>query len=70
MRLRTCDSKSTTWVAPADLSHLLLPGGYPGDDFTAHLAKQLLDRFGIDHVTVQIETDPAYPYAIASDEVL
>ena len=37
--------------------HVLMPGGYPGDAFTAGLAASLKQRFGIDHSTVQIETD-------------
>lgn len=41
--------------------HLLLPGGYPGDAYTARLAGALHDRFGIDHTTVQIETDAGVP---------
>lgn len=38
--------------------HLLMPGGYPGDAYTANLAAALKQRFGIDHATVQVETDP------------
>ena len=41
--------------------HLLVPAGYPGDAFTAQLAASLKGRFGIDHATVQIETDAATP---------
>lgn len=41
--------------------HLLVPGGYPGDAFTANLAATLKQRFDIDHATIQIETDPATP---------
>ncbi len=37
--------------------HLLVPSGYPGDAFTAGLSAALKDRFGIDHATIQIETD-------------
>lgn len=39
-------------------AHLLVPEGYPGDEFTATLATALKERFGIDHATIQIETDP------------
>ncbi|MES2095940.1 MAG: cation diffusion facilitator family transporter [Pseudomonadota bacterium] len=38
--------------------HLLLPDGYPGDAFVADTAAALKERFGIDHATIQIETDP------------
>jgi cobalt-zinc-cadmium efflux system protein len=37
--------------------HLVLPAGYPGDAFSAGLAERLHDRFGIEHTTIQIETD-------------
>lgn len=36
-------------------AHLVVPGGIPGDAFHACLAKELHDRFGIEHVTVQVE---------------
>ena len=39
--------------------HLLIPAGYPGDAFTAEIAAALKKRFGVGHVTIQIETDPA-----------
>ena len=39
--------------------HLLVPGVYPGDRFTVEIAGGLKSRFGIDHATIQIETDPA-----------
>ena len=38
--------------------HLLVPEGYPGDAFTVEIVKSLKERFGIDHATIQIETDP------------
>ena len=37
-------------------AHLVLPNGYPGDGFTASVAHDLMDRFGIGHTTIQIET--------------
>ncbi|MDO6415852.1 cation diffusion facilitator family transporter [Sphingomonas sp. BIUV-7] len=37
--------------------HLILPTGYPGDAFAAGLADRLQHKFGIDHTTIQIETD-------------
>lgn len=39
--------------------HLVMPGGQPGDDAMARFAKGLLDRFGIQHVTIQVETHGA-----------
>ena len=38
--------------------HLLMPTGYPGDAFCADIARQMKERFGIGHTTIQIETDP------------
>lgn len=37
--------------------HLLVPSGYPGDGFTVEIASALKRRFGIDHATIQIETN-------------
>ena len=41
-------------------AHLTIPGGHPGDPFLADAQRQLHDRFGIGHVTLQIElgSDP------------
>ena len=36
--------------------HLVLPQGYPGDDFADGIAGALRDRFGVGHTTIQIET--------------
>src|SRR5262249_18155542 len=35
--------------------HLIMPHGHPGDDFTHRAARDLHDRFGIGHATLQIE---------------
>ena len=51
-------------------AHLLTPGGYPGDPFAAKVAAELKETFGIGHVTLQIETDPATPCALESDHVV
>lgn len=37
-------------------AHLYMPGGHPGDRFLIELQERLLHDFGIDHITVQIET--------------
>ena len=50
--------------------HLLVPGGYPGDAYTAKVAGALKEKFGIDHATVQIETDPATPCELESDKTV
>jgi cobalt-zinc-cadmium efflux system protein len=39
-------------------AHLVMPSGHPGDAFLMTTAAGLQQRFGIGHVTVQIETDP------------
>ena len=37
--------------------HLVMPDGQPDGDFLCHIAKALHDRLGIDHTTIQIESD-------------
>ena len=37
--------------------HLLMPAGYPGDQFSVDVAARLKELFEIDHATIQIETD-------------
>lgn len=37
--------------------HCLMPAGHPGDQVLADLAQQLHARFGIGHVTIQVEVD-------------
>ncbi len=44
---------STTEIALT--AHLIMPGGHPGDQFMAQIAKELHDYFGIEHPTIQIE---------------
>jgi cobalt-zinc-cadmium efflux system protein len=44
---------STTEVALT--CHLVMPDGHPGDEFILQAAKNLHDRFGIGHATIQIE---------------
>lgn len=36
-------------------AHLVVPGGYPGDDFFQRARQEMHTRFGIDHLTLQIE---------------
>ena len=36
-------------------AHLLIPGGHPGDAFLGDARRRLRDRFGIGHVTLQVE---------------
>jgi cobalt-zinc-cadmium efflux system protein len=37
-------------------AHLVMPGGYPGNEFYKRAAHDLRERFGIAHPTLQIET--------------
>lgn len=39
-------------------AHLVMPTGHPGDAFLADVAKDLAQKFGVVHPTLQIETDP------------
>ena len=77
--LRSCDGvqalhdlhvwpMSTTETALT--AHLVTPGGYPGDAFTTTVAAALKEKFGIGHVTLQIETDPGSPCALEPDHVV
>ena len=50
--------------------NLLMPDGYSGDAYTAQLARALKDKFGIDHATVQIETDPGTKCALEPADVV
>jgi cobalt-zinc-cadmium efflux system protein len=45
--------------------HLVTPAGHPGDAFLLDVTRVLEHRFGIGHVTLQIETDPALPCHLA-----
>ncbi len=46
-------------------AHLLVPSGYPGDQFVADIALGLRQAFAIDHATIQIEIDEEVPCALA-----
>ncbi|MCZ8339087.1 MAG: cation diffusion facilitator family transporter [Burkholderiaceae bacterium] len=54
--------------AGASLSaHLRMPGGHPGDRFLLDVREALHTRFGIEHVTLQIETGDDCPQDCAGD---
>jgi cobalt-zinc-cadmium efflux system protein len=57
---------STTEIALT--AHLLLPGGHPGDEFLVRIAKELHDRFGIEHPTIQIELGDSEHACILASE--
>lgn len=37
--------------------HVVTADGYPGDDFIEHLSQAISEKFGIGHITVQLEVD-------------
>lgn len=59
---------STTDIALT--CHCLMTGGHPGDEFLARLAHELQDRFGIGHVTVQIEVHELIECALEPEHVV
>ena len=59
---------STTEVALT--CHMVIPAGPPGDAYLMDVAYRLKRDFGIEHATVQIETDPNSPCALACDQAL
>ena len=59
---------STTEVALT--CHLVTPAGAPGDGYLMDICHRLKHDFGIQHATVQVETDPDTPCALAPDHVV
>jgi cobalt-zinc-cadmium efflux system protein len=59
---------STTEVALT--CHMVVPAGPPGDDFLMEVSHHLRVDFGIQHTTLQIETDPGLECALAPDHVV
>ena len=51
-------------------AHLVMPRGHPGDEFLTEAALQLKKDFGINHTTLQIETDLASQCVLAPDHVV
>ena len=49
--------------------HLVIPGGHPGDAFTAEVCKELRAHYHVHHSTIQIETG-AHPCELAPDHVV
>jgi cobalt-zinc-cadmium efflux system protein len=50
-------------------AHLVMPGGHPGDAFTADICKELREHYHVHHATIQIETG-AQPCELAPDHVV
>lgn len=61
-------SMSTTEVALT--CHLVIPSGAPGDAYLFGITHHLHETFGIQHSTIQIETDPDSSCALAPDHVV
>jgi cobalt-zinc-cadmium efflux system protein len=59
---------STTEVALT--CHMVIPAGRPGDAFLMQIAHHLEKTFGIQHATLQVETEPHLPCALAPDHVV
>jgi cobalt-zinc-cadmium efflux system protein len=52
-------------------AHLVMPGGHPGDSFLQHTSREIEARFGIHHVTLQLEvSDTDHVCALAPDHVV
>jgi cobalt-zinc-cadmium efflux system protein len=51
-------------------SHLVMPGGHPGDGFLMQAASEMKDEFGIGHTTLQVETSAGAACALAPDAVV
>jgi len=50
--------------------HLVMPGAYPPDAFVIAVTRGLRERFGIGHVTIQIETSETLACALEPDSVV
>jgi len=50
--------------------HCRMPGGHPGDESLSRLAHELYERFGIGHVTIQVEVDAHTSCVLEPDHVV
>jgi cobalt-zinc-cadmium efflux system protein len=51
--------------------HLVMPDGNPSDRFIAQISRELRERFGVGHATIQVETgDELHPCPLAPDHVV
>jgi cobalt-zinc-cadmium efflux system protein len=51
-------------------AHLVMPAGHPGDEFLMEAARQLKKNFGINHTTLQVETDLASQCVLAPEHIV
>ncbi len=50
--------------------HLVMPDGFPGDEFLAATAEELRVKFGIGHATLQVERGDSAPCCLEPDHVV
>jgi len=50
--------------------HLVMPGGFPGDEALVTVTSALRERFAIPHATLQVETGPDTTCTLAPDHVV
>jgi cobalt-zinc-cadmium efflux system protein len=51
--------------------HLVMPDGHPSDGFFAQISRELRERFGVGHATIQVESgDELHPCPLAPDHVV
>ena len=51
-------------------AHLVVPSGHPGDLFLMQAANEMVARFGIGHMTLQVETSADTVCRLAPDHVV
>jgi cobalt-zinc-cadmium efflux system protein len=60
----------TSTTDTAMTAHLVMPAGHPGDAFLMKVAEDLEKKFGIGHVTLQVETSELTTCKLAPDHVV
>jgi cobalt-zinc-cadmium efflux system protein len=60
----------TSTTDTALTAHLVMPAGHPGDAFLMKAAADLEKKFGIGHVTLQVETSELTACKLAPDHVV
>jgi cobalt-zinc-cadmium efflux system protein len=60
----------TSTTETALTAHLVIPGGHPGDAFLMKVSDDLEKKFGIGHVTLQVETNELTSCKLAPDHVV
>jgi cobalt-zinc-cadmium efflux system protein len=60
----------TSTTETALTAHLVIPGGHPGDAFLMKVSDDLEKKFGIGHVTLQVEANELTSCKLAPDHVV